>query len=84
MSQWDKLIERILKLSNDVRFEEIRKIMVTLGYTVSNPRGGSSHYTFRKRGRTPITVPKHGPIKKAYVEKVRKIVEEELKNENGQ
>ena len=40
------------------------------------PSSGSSHYTFRKPGKNPITIPKHEPIKKIYVEMVRKIVEE--------
>ena len=45
-----------------------------------SPRSGSSHYTFRKPGCQPITIPKHEPIKKVYVEwfaillKVRRIV----------
>jgi len=43
------------------------------------PRGGSSHYTFRKAGCMPITIPKHEPIKKVYVEMVRDIVESEAK-----
>ena len=43
-------------------------------------RSGSSHYTFRKSGCMPITIPKHEPIKKVYVEMVRKIVESEAKN----
>jgi len=42
------------------------------------PRGGSSHYTFRKSGCYPITIPKHEPIKKVYVQKVKKIVEAEI------
>lgn len=44
------------------------------------PRSGSSHYTFKKSGCTPITIPKHEPIKKVYVEMVREIVESEAKN----
>ena len=44
------------------------------------PRSGSSHYTFRKQGKSPITIPKHEPIKKVYVEMVREIVESEAKN----
>lgn len=44
------------------------------------PRSGSSHYTFRKSGCMPITIPKHEPIKKVYVEMVREIVESEAKN----
>ena len=45
------------------------------------PREGSSHYTFRKQGGMPITIPKHEPIKKVYVEMVRQIVESEAKND---
>ena len=40
-------------------------------------RSGSSHYTFRKIGCVPITIPKHEPIKRVYVEMVRQIVESE-------
>ncbi len=46
------------------------------------PRSGSSHCTFRKPGKHPITIPKHEPIKRIYVEMVRKVVEEESANEN--
>jgi len=45
------------------------------------PRGGSSHYTFRKSGCQPLTIPKHEPIKKVYIEMVRQIVESEAKND---
>ncbi len=41
------------------------------------PRGGSSHYTFRKFGCKPITIPKHEPIKKVYVEMVKQVAESE-------
>ena len=34
-------------------------------------------------GKTPITIPKHEPIKKIYVEMVRKVVEEETKHEDN-
>ena len=44
-------------------------------------RSGSSDYTFRKQGCMPITIPKHEPIKKVYVEMVRQIVESEAKND---
>ena len=78
MSKWDKLISRILNLSNDLRFDELRKVLEFYGYTMNSPRSGSSHYTFRKKGYNPITIPKHEPIKKVYVEMVRKVVEETL------
>lgn len=77
MSSWDKLLERIINLSNDMRFDELRKVLESYGYTMNQPRGGSSHCTFRKKGCAPITIPKKEPIKRVYVEQVRKIVEEE-------
>lgn len=80
MSKWDKLLRKICLLSNDLRFEEIRKVMESYGYIMSIPKGGSSHYTFRKPGCQPITIPKHEPIKKVYVEMVKQIVESEEKN----
>ena len=36
------------------------------------------YHSFRKDGCMPITIPKHEPIKKVYVEKVRQIVESEV------
>ena len=50
---------------------------------MGQPKGGSSHYTFRKSGCAPITIPRHEPIKRAYVERVRKVVEsEDVSDEN--
>ena len=80
MSQWEKLIRKILSLSKDMRFEELRKVLESYGYQMFAPRSGSSHYTFRKTGCQPITIPKHEPIKKVYVEMVRDIVESEVNN----
>lgn len=80
LSSWDKLLNRILSLSKDLRFDELRKVLEEYGYEMKAPRGGSSHYTFRKAGCMPITIPKHEPIKKVYVEMVREIVESEAKD----
>lgn len=80
MSQWDKLLKRICSLAKDVRFDELRKVLESYGYVMKSPKSGSSHYTFRRQGCQPITIPKHEPIKKVYVEMVREIVEREMKN----
>lgn len=79
MSKWDKLLYRIHTLSGDMRFEELEKVLKSYGYIIHSPKGGSSHYTFRKRGRNPITIPKHKPIKRTYVELVKHIIESEEK-----
>jgi len=83
MPKWDKLLMRILNLSNNLRFDELKKVLESYGYTMHVPRSGSSHYTFRKEGCMPITIPKHEPIKKVYVEMVRRIVESEAENEEN-
>ena len=77
MSKFDKLISEIISESADLRFDELRKVMEYYGYSMSGPRSGSSHYTFRKAGKTPITIPKHTPIKKVYIRMVKEIVEGE-------
>lgn len=83
MSSWDKLLNKILSLDKNLRFDELRKVLEKYGYTMYAPRSGSSHYTFRKSGCSPITIPKHEPIKKVYVELVRDVVESEVrKNED--
>lgn len=82
MSKWEKLIEDILKLNKDLRFEDLAKALIKMGYTQSQPKGGSSHYTFRKKGCMPITLPKHKPMNKAYIELVRETVQKYL-NEEG-
>lgn len=67
LSQWDKLVAEILKQNPNLRFEDLCKALVKIGYMAEQPRGGSSHYTFRKYGCMPITLPKHVPMKKAYI-----------------
>ena len=84
MSQFDKLLKRIVSLDKNMRFEELQKVLEYYGYTMCGPVGGSSHKTFRKPGHYPITIPQHNPIKRAYVEMVKAIVEnEEEDNENS-
>ena len=79
MSKWDKMIARICGLSKDLRLDELRKVLESYGYELNAPKSGSSHYTFRKSGAIPITIPKHEPIKKVYVEMVRQVIESEEK-----
>ena len=77
MSKWDKLIKKIISLSKDIRFSELKKVLEFYGYEMHQPTGGSSYYTFRKKGMWSITIPKHEPIKVCYVLLVKIIVMEE-------
>lgn len=83
MSKWDKLLARIKTLSKDMRFEELRKVLESYGYTMYQPHGGSSHCTFRKPGCMPITIPVHEPIKTVYVQMVKEVIESEAKNDEN-
>ena len=82
MSQFDKLLQQIRNLDKNMRFDELRKVLEHYGYTMSGPSSGSSHKTFRKPGKYPITIPQHEPIKRVYIEMVKEIVESE--EDNGQ
>ena len=85
MSKWDKLLIKICSLSKELRFAELQKVLESYGYKMYTPKSGSSHYTFRKAGCRPITIPKHEPIKKVYVEMVKQVVEsEEEDNEKSE
>lgn len=77
MSKFDKLLQKIKKLDSGLRFSELQKVLEAYGYTLTAPKSGSSHYTFRKQGKPPITIPKHEPIKRVYVLMVKNIVEED-------
>ena len=81
MSKWDKLLLRIRSLDKDMRFDELRIVLESYGYEMKGTGSGGSHYVFRKSGKMPITIPKHRSIKRVYVEMVRNVVEEEMKNE---
>ena len=72
---------KINTLSKELRFSELRKVLESYGYVMNNPKGGSSHYTYRKKGCMTITILKHEPIKRVYVEMVRLIIEKEEKCE---
>lgn len=82
MSSYEKLINDILEKSKNLRFDELEKVLVKMGYTAKQPRGGSSHYTFRKPGHQPITIPKKYPLNKAYIEMVAEVVIKHLEEDD--
>lgn len=77
MSKREKLVQRIRQNPKNVSFEDLDKLMSACGYTRSQPGGGSSHLVYRKPGQTPLTIPKHKPVKEVYVKKVLAILDEQ-------
>ena len=71
MSKLEKLLQRIKNNPKTVRFEELDKILRREGYMPSQPRGGSSHYTYKKLGGRSLTVPRQLPyVNECYVRDV--------------
>ena len=83
MSKFEKLLQRIKILDNNMRFDEVRKVLESYGYTMSGPGSGSSHKVFRKNGCTPITIPVHEPIKRVYILMVKEVIESEANDEEN-
>ncbi len=81
MSKFDKLIQRIKAVDPALRFDELRKVLEMYGYVGHSPGKGGSHYTFRKQGCMPITIPMHHPVGIAYIKLVKAVVEKENRNE---
>ncbi len=71
MSKLEKLLQRIKNNPKTVRFEELDKVLRREGYEPSQPRGGSSHYTYKKFGGRSITIPRQLPyVNECYVRDV--------------
>ena len=77
MSQWEKLLNKLKSTPYEMRYEDFKKVLEYYGYAPVETKGGSSHITFRKAGCLPITIPRHGRIKREYIELVKAVVEEE-------
>ncbi len=84
MSKWEKLIASILNGDSSLSFESLSKALERVGYTKHQPHKGSSHYTFRKEGCLPITIPKHKPLNKVYISMVAEIVKESLEEQEAE
>ena len=83
MSQFEKLLMRIKALDKNMRFQEMKRVLEEFGYTMNSPSGGSSHRTFRKPGRQPITIPQYETIKRIYIIMVKEAVEREEDDEEN-
>ena len=70
-----KLVSKILGNPKDVDFKVLKKLLDGFGFECRQPRGGGSHYIFRKTGSAPITVPKKKPVNTTYVKQVIRLLD---------
>ena len=57
MSKFEKLLQKIKQLDKDLRFDELKKVLLSYGYALRFPHSGSSHATFRKKAMIPSPSP---------------------------
>ena len=69
MSKKDKLIDKMINSPKNIRFDDMRNLLLYFGFVERHPRSGSSHYTF-KYNDCIITVPKQNPVNQIYVIKI--------------
>ena len=55
MSRKDKLLKAIKNNPKDVRFEDLKKLLISYGYEANN--SGGSHWVFRKEGCNDEVIP---------------------------
>jgi len=57
MTKLDKLRQRIEQQPQNVRFEDLDRLLLAYGFGVRQPRRGGSHYFYNK-GRVTVTIPR--------------------------
>jgi predicted RNA binding protein YcfA (HicA-like mRNA interferase family) len=77
MSQTEKLLERFRQNPRNVRFEEMDKLLLALGF---EKRQKGSHATYILKGQGRITIPFRKPfILPVYVKEVLNLLDEMTK-----
>jgi predicted RNA binding protein YcfA (HicA-like mRNA interferase family) len=77
VTRYDKLYAKIVNNPKNVAFRELDKLLRKHGFERSNPRSGSSHYTYRHPDLVHIlTIPYKRPIKAIYVKQALAAIEQ--------
>lgn len=76
MSKREKLLASLKNNPKTVRFEDLNKILLDIGFRVTQPKGGSGHYTYHYKEYS-LTIPRKKPhIKIIYVKLALAVLEE--------
>jgi predicted RNA binding protein YcfA (HicA-like mRNA interferase family) len=78
MTKREKLLERFRKNDKNVRFEEMDRLLISLGF---ERRSAGSHFIYRK-SKIQITIPQRKPfILPVYVRNVLRVIDELLEDD---
>jgi len=87
MSKFEKDLAKLKQNPKNVRYEELEKILLRLGFT--NRQNGTSHVVFKK-DKFILPIPKNKPfIKPVYIKEAIKFIEiildeDEIENFRGE
>ena len=71
MPDIDKLIEKMKRQPNGIRFQELKRVLEYYGYKMKN-NSGTSHRNFINNEGKVITIKKENPLKAVYIKDVLK------------
>jgi predicted RNA binding protein YcfA (HicA-like mRNA interferase family) len=74
MGREEKLLRHLRNNPSNVSFEELDKLLRWCGF--ESRSSGGSHYTYKRKGSPPITIPRHKPVKRVYVQQVLALIEQ--------
>jgi len=82
MSKQGKLLTRMRNNPVTVSFDELDTVLRSYGFEARQPKGGSSHTIYSRKGHASITVPFKRPhVKKIYVKHVLALIDEVIEKE---
>lgn len=70
-----KIIQKMKRQPNGIRFQELAKVLVYNGY-IMKPKKGTSHRQFINKNGDVITIKEENPLKAVYVKDVLKRIGE--------
>ena len=74
MPDIDKLIEKMKRKPNGIRFQELKRVLEYYGYKMKS-NSGTSHRNFINSEGKVITIKKENPLKAVYVKDALKRIE---------
>jgi hypothetical protein len=75
LSRKQKLLEKIKSNPQKIRFEEVDRFLLSVGFDKRQPRGGSSYFTYTFEDMI-ITIPYKRPyVKTKYIKDVVELLE---------
>ncbi len=69
MPDIDKIIQKMKRQPNGIRFQELAKVLEFNGYIMKS-KGGTSHRNFINKNGDVITIKEENPLKAVYVKDV--------------